>query len=109
MRRPGPGRIRWKHWGWFEMARRKFQPVVRILRVHVGCPFGMPDKGRNEACVADALAGLDSWKRLKMENKDDGVERADSERRRKKKRRREKKKKECLAVDKARMKSDRLD
>lgn len=51
----------------------------------------MPDKGRNEACVADALAGLDSWKRPEMENKDDEVERADSERRRKKEEEKEKK------------------
>jgi hypothetical protein len=39
----------------------------------------------------DALAGLDGWKRPETENKDDEVERADSERRRKKKRRKEKK------------------
>lgn len=53
----------------------------------------------------NALAGL--MKRSDIETKTDEVERADSEGRRRKKRRR--KKKECFAVDKARMKSDRLD
>jgi formate hydrogenlyase subunit 6/NADH:ubiquinone oxidoreductase subunit I len=45
----------------------------------------MPDKGRNEACVADALAGLDKLEASSDGNKDDEVERADGERRRKKK------------------------
>lgn len=93
MRRPSPGRNSAETLGlvlrWLAVSSSLWS---KILRVHVVCPCGMPDKGRNEACVAVALAGLDSWKRPETENTDDEVERADSERRRKKKRRKEKKK-----------------